>query len=295
MDAHDVLVLGGIGLLSFVLSFIGAAVGLVLGHLRLPLLIAYLGSPAAGASTNLAVSGLGALAGTYRHAREGRVWLSVLALIGIPSAVGAVVGVLLFIKVDRLWAHLVLGAVLVVMGVNRLRARPPERPPGAVDLPRPLRLAGEVGVGLFLGILASVTGLMMSSLRVPMMIRLLKIDAKVAVGSNMAIGFLTALVGAVTSIAAGGGFDWRALALVGPPTMLGSHLGARLTGRLRKETIQRLLGGTIAVLGLVMMVEGGWKATRVRDLEPVPHTPAEAHELEDDDEEWPWGEMEPES
>ena len=60
-----------------------------------------------------------------------------------------------------------------------------------------------------------------------------------------------------------------------------------MTGWLRKETVQRLLGGTIAVLGLVMMVEGGWKATRVRDLEPVPHTPVEFHELEDEEDEWP--------
>jgi uncharacterized membrane protein YfcA len=284
---HDVFALGGIGLLSFVLSFLGAAVGLVLGHLRLPLLIAYIGSPVGGASTNLAVSGLGALAGTYRHAREGRVWLSVLAFIGIPSAAGAILGVLLFVKVNRFWAHIGLGAVLLVMGINMLRARLPSSTEGDVRLPGPLRLLGEVGIGLFLGILASVTGLMMSSLRVPMMIRLLKIDPKVAVGSNMAIGFLTGLVGAVTSLTAGGDFDLAVLAFVGPPTMLGSALGARVTGRLRKETVQRLLGGTIAVLGLVMIIEGGWKATRARDLQPPPHTPVEAKELEEEEDEWP--------
>ena len=49
METHHVFLLCGIALLSFVLSFIGSAVGLVLGHLRLPLLIAYLGSPGAGA------------------------------------------------------------------------------------------------------------------------------------------------------------------------------------------------------------------------------------------------------
>jgi uncharacterized membrane protein YfcA len=287
VDWHSILSLGGIGLLSFVLSFLGAAVGLVLGHLRLPLLIAHLGSPVAGASTNLAVSGLGALAGSYRHAREGRVWPSVVILIGIPSAVGAVVGVLLFIKVNRFWAHLILGAILVILGVKMMRARPARPPTGEVHPLGPLRVVGEVAIGLFLGMLASVTGLMMSSLRVPMMIRLLKIDTQVAVGSNMAIGFLTALVGAVASLLAGGGMDLAALAFVGPPTMLGSVLGARLTGRLRKETLQRLLGGTIAVLGLTMMVEGSWKATRARDLQPAPHTPVEEHELEDEEDEWP--------
>ena len=46
----------GIGVLSFGLAFIGAAVGLILGHLRLPMLIAYLGSPTAGAMTSSRVS-----------------------------------------------------------------------------------------------------------------------------------------------------------------------------------------------------------------------------------------------
>lgn len=72
-------ILCAIGVLSFVLSFIGAAVGMVLGHLRLPLFVAFLGSPVTGASTNLAVSGIGALAGAYCHVRGGRVSLTALS------------------------------------------------------------------------------------------------------------------------------------------------------------------------------------------------------------------------
>ena len=134
MDGQDWLALAGIGVVSFVLSLVGAAVGMVLGHLRLPLLVAYLGSPVAGAATNLAVSGLGALGGTARHARTGRVSLLALALVGVPSAVGAAVGMLLFVKVNRFWAHVSLGTVLLVLGVRMLRAGPrPAGPPGAAD------------------------------------------------------------------------------------------------------------------------------------------------------------------
>ena len=63
----------GIGVLSFGLAFIGAAVGLILGHLRLPMLIAYLGSPTAGAMTNLIIAGTGALGGSASNVHEGRV------------------------------------------------------------------------------------------------------------------------------------------------------------------------------------------------------------------------------
>jgi hypothetical protein len=52
MEPGSFWLLLAIALVSFSLAFIGAAVGLVLGHLRLPLLITYLGSPGAGAMTN---------------------------------------------------------------------------------------------------------------------------------------------------------------------------------------------------------------------------------------------------
>src|SRR6476646_5521701 len=89
-------------LLSFGLSFIGASVGLVLGHLRLPVLIAYLGGPRAGTVTNLIISGVGAAAGGYRHFRDGHVSLVALALLGIPSATGAVIAVLIFVQLNPL-------------------------------------------------------------------------------------------------------------------------------------------------------------------------------------------------
>src|SRR5689334_18940538 len=116
MDSKDLVILGGIGLVSFVLGFVGATVGMVLGHLRLPLLVAFLGSPVSGAATNLAVSGLGAVAGSAQHVRGGRVSLTALALVGIPSALGAVAGMLLFVKINRFWAHVILGLLLLVLG-----------------------------------------------------------------------------------------------------------------------------------------------------------------------------------
>jgi uncharacterized membrane protein YfcA len=284
MYSKDLLILCGIGVVSFILSFVGAAVGMVLGHIRLPLLVAFLRSPVSGASTNLAVSGLGALAGAGRHARAGRISLTALALVGIPSAVGAAVGMLLFVKINRFWAHVTLGLVLLVLGI-RMARRPAEQQTAA-EPPGRFRLLCEVLVGLLLGALAAVTGLMMNGLRLPVLVRLLRGDVPVAIGTNMVIGLLTALVGVVTACTLGSGVDLLSLAVVGPPTILGSYLGAGLTGRLSKETLQRLLGWVIAVLGMLMLLECFWKGTRYRDLQPPPQTPAEVRELEEETDEW---------
>jgi uncharacterized protein len=288
MDMQALLVLGGIGVVSFILSFVGAAVGLVLGHLRLPLLLAYLKSAPVAASTNLAISGLGALAGSFRHTRDGRLSLPALALLGIPSAAGAAAGMLLFVKFDRFWAHILLGALLIYLGLRMARARP--REPAPAEAPGPLRglaLLREVALGALLGVLAAVTGLMMSSLRMPVLLRVLRGDTQTAVGTNMAIGLLTAVVGVATAWLAGSRFDLLALAVVGPPTMLGGYLGAVLTGKIRKETLQRVLGRMIAAMGLLLVVQGLWKTTRARDLQPQPQDTAELQAQEREEDEWP--------
>ena len=244
-----------IGALSFVLAFIGAAVGLILGHLRLPLLIAYLGSPAAGAMTNLIISGSGAVAGSASHVREGRVSWKGVALIGIPSMIGAMTAVLIFVRINPLWSYMVIGVMLVISGINLIRKKTDERPPKPTTPLR--RLIAEILVGLVLGALAAITGLMLGSLRLPMMIRYLRMDPKEAVGTNMVVGCLTALVGSATGLLAGSGrLDWLVMAVVVPPTLLGGWLGAWLTGRISKLAVQQFAGWVIAITGVLLISQG---------------------------------------
>jgi uncharacterized membrane protein YfcA len=213
MDGGNLWLLIAIALLSFVLALVGAQVGLILGHLRLPLLIAYLGNAPAGAATNLVTSGVGALAGTARHLREGRVSWYCLALMGIPSALGAVLGAYLFTRhISHVWSYLVIGVMLVVAGVNLIRPSTREEKP--VQISWDVQISLEAIIGLGLGALAAVTGLMLGSLRLPMLMRFLKLDPKVAVGSNMAIGCLTAVAGAATTFSAGTDLPWERMLTV---------------------------------------------------------------------------------
>lgn len=251
MTTELIVWLTAIGAVSFVLSYVGAAAGLILGHLRLPMLVYALANPIAGASTNLAVSGAGALAGAYKHARDGRVSVKVLLLMGAPSVVGAVAGVLFFVSVSPVWSHVVIGLMLIYSGFELVRsARAKDEPTGE---PGRFTALWEVVIGLGLGALAAVTGLMLGTIRLPMMIKWLKIDPKVAVGSNMMIGCVTAVAAAATAWAAGGGLHPLSIAIVGPPTILGSYLGARRAGALSPQALKRLVGWVVGLSGVFMM------------------------------------------
>jgi uncharacterized membrane protein YfcA len=258
METQGLLFLVGIAALSFALSFYGAAVGLILGHLRLPLLIYYLPSTTAGMATNLAISGLGAFTGSARHARAGRVSWPMVALMGVPSLIGAAAGGLLLVQLEASLSRMFIGAFLLFTGASLFR--PPSDEPGAAPAAlRGGRVVLEVVIGLALGLLASLTGLMLGSLRLPAMIRLLRIDPAIAVGTNMVIGCVTALCGAVSLWPYGEAIPLLPLFVVVPPTILGGYLGARFTDRFRKETLHRLIGTTIVLTGVGMFAEGAWR------------------------------------
>jgi uncharacterized membrane protein YfcA len=102
---------------------------------------------------------------------------------------------------------------------------------------------------------------MLGALRLPVMIRLFRIDPPAAVGSNMTIGALTALAGVATTLAADSDFPLVrmlvVLAVVGPPTVVGGWLGGWLTGWLRKDSVRVLAGWVIALTGVLMVAQAG--------------------------------------
>ena len=236
---------------SFGLSLFGASVGLVLGHLRLFLIVALLhpDTPATGALTSLLISSFGALTGATRHALGRRIDWSLLAAIGIPSAFGAVAAAVYSPTLNPLWTKAIIGIVLLVSGL-RMGSTKTISVRMALSNARQ-RLLGGV-IGLFLGSLSGLVGLMMGSLRLPLMIRALRVDSRIAVGTNMAIGCLTAAVGGLAA-ATTGHIDWTLLVAVVPATVLGAWLGARITGRVSKEKLERVVGWTVFGTGLLMI------------------------------------------
>ena len=106
----------------------------------------------------------------------------------------------------------------------------------------------EAGIGFVVGVLGGAVGLILGSLRLPALIRLLHVDPRTAAGTNLFIGFTMGSVGWIGHVARGN-VDYPLVVLMGATAMVGSYIGARLTGRV---TLNRLT----ATMGIVMIVVG---------------------------------------
>jgi hypothetical protein len=105
-------------------------------------------------------------------------------------------------------------------------------------------LAGGVASGLF-GVGGGV-------IMVPAMVFLLKTDIKTAIGTSLAVIIPTALSGSITHWRMGN-VNWRLALALASLAIVGGFLGAKLTGPLHAETLKRLFGGFLVLVGLRLL------------------------------------------
>lgn len=245
-----------LGIVSFVLSFFGASVGLMLGQIRLPLIVYALQSTANGigiaTGTNLATAAMGACAGTYYHIKEGRVNYRVVCAIGIPSAIGAIISVLAFARIQADWIKIVIGIVLIYSSFQIANPKKPNQ--GEDKLSTHQRFLIEIGIGVGLGLLAGIVGLGLASIRLPAMIRVLGMEPKEAVGTNLAINFLTLATGGTASMLTLG-VHWPLLLSLVPTTLLGSYIGAKTLKKIESSNLRKLIAWVLGGTGAFMIAE----------------------------------------
>ena len=233
---------------SFVAAYVGSMLGLVLGTLRLPLIVAIAGSPLAAAGTNIAISAASAAAGAIRHARERRVDWRLVAWMAPPSVLGAVLGALLAEDASERVLYAAIAAVLVWSGVD-LALRPV-----APRVRERLRLWPAVAGGFGIGALGGAVGVILGTLRMPTLIRGVGLDVKRAAGTNLVVGFLLGVAGFLTH-SGGSGVDWPILLAGLAGAIPGGWLGAKATGRYNENTLRLALGAVLVLVGLVFAAQ----------------------------------------
>lgn len=103
------------GIAGLMIGLIGGAVGLVLGVLRMPALLAMKMDPHKAAGTNLAITVLVGIAGFVGHLLKGSVDWNLIAIVGIPGVLGMYAGTRLANRFDAAGLRLVVGIVVLLV------------------------------------------------------------------------------------------------------------------------------------------------------------------------------------
>ncbi len=233
---------------SFVAGYLGSAVGLVLGTLRLPVMLLVTGDASAAAGTNIAISAAAAATGSVQHAREDRVDWHVVRWMAPPSIAGAVVGALFGDLVPEGVLLTGVAAVLAWNGVDLLfrpvRGRPAAEP----------KLLPAVGLGFAIGVVGGALGVILGTLRMPALLRAVGLSAHRAVGTNLVVGFVLGVAAFLTRVLQLE-VDWAILAAGLAGALPGAWLGARVTGRVSEETLRRAIGIALLAIACAFVLE----------------------------------------
>ncbi len=255
----DVLVWNAVILtvVSLGVGLLGGFVGLALGTMRLPaMLLMGMAAPTAG-GTNILVSSISSIFGAIRHIREGRVNFRLVLIMGGPAFAGAFIGGFLGGRVSETILLSAAGLLVLWQGVE-LRAR--GRAVGAsaddfvTEYDRKRMLLGG-GMGLGVGLLGGAVGLILGSIRLPALIKVLKMDPRIAAGTNLVIGFVMGSLGWVGH-AIKGDIDYQLLLLMGAGAAVGSYFGAKLTGKVDLATLIGAMGYVLVAVGVLLIWRG---------------------------------------
>jgi uncharacterized protein len=244
------LLLIAVALWCFATAVAGGLVGLVLGNLRLPVIVAAASSPAAGAGANIGISAVAALTAAVTHVRAGRIDWRVFAWMTPPSVIGALAGGLLSGAIPGDALLIAIGITLIVFGIDLLRRRRPRPTAGTGSE----SASAAVVSGLVIGLLGGFVGLILGSLRIGALLRFVGADAFRAIGTNVSVGFCLGVAGVLGHL--NGGVDWTLLAVGAAASVPGAMLGSRLTGRLDEQQLLQAVGAVLVVAGAGMAAQG---------------------------------------
>ncbi len=193
------------------------------------------------------------LAGFLGHLHHGAVRGSIVATLGGGMVVGSLTGAILSSQVSApaltgVFATLALVAAILMFLPARWMPR--EIDAAALQFSKPLAVASGLVVGVLVGLVGAGGGFLL----IPLMLFLLRIPMRAAVGASLGIVLLSGLAGAAGKIVTGQ-VDWLlALALVAG-ALPGAWAGASVSRRTRPRVLGLVLGGVIAVVAVKMWWE----------------------------------------
>jgi uncharacterized protein len=261
-----ILFLSSVG---FIISFIGGLVGLVLGVIRLPFILSTGLSVTESVGTNLGVSTLGAVTAAIQHIRNKNISFTIFIIMALTSAVGAFYGASLTKNVPVNFLLILVGLIVSYEAFTLLKENKNNRNNNNNDkkIEESLWNLSQTSnrqnpyyeiflqsiIGFLVGILGGLVGLVLGSIRLPAMIKILKTEPKIAIGSNMLISSVMGISGFIGHVISNE-VNFLYLIILGPSAMIGGFLGARYTNRLSPTNLKRLIGIVLAIVAATIFI-----------------------------------------
>ena len=165
-----------------------------------------------------------------------------------PSVAGAVGGAYAAGRLPAQTLEIVIGSFLLAFGLDLLRPRRTALPP-----PRETPdLRAAVLTGAIVGAIGGLIGLILSTLRVPALIRWVGEDHLRAIGTNLVVGVAVGAAGLLGHLPTG--VDWTLLAVGAGASIPGALIGSQFTGRLSAPMLLRAIGAILLVSGTITIV-----------------------------------------
>jgi uncharacterized protein len=256
-----VLFLSSIG---FIISFIGGMVGLVLGVIRLPFILSTGLSVTESVGTNIGVSTLGAITAAIQHIRNKNISFTIFIIMALTGAVGAFYGALLTKNVSINLLLILIGLIISYESFILLKENNNNN--DKITNKSLLNLNQESTsqnsyyeiflqsiIGFLVGILGGLVGLVLGSIRLPAIIKILKTEPKIAVGTNMLISSVMGISGFIGHVISNE-VNFLYLIILGPSAMIGGFLGARYTNRLSPTNLKKLIGIILAIVATTIFI-----------------------------------------
>lgn len=237
-------------------------------------------SVSVAAGTNIGVSTFGAAAAAIRHFRQKNISLQTFLIMAATGSTGGFLGSVFtkYIPVTLLLgliAIIVLYEAFVLIKSSRKkkdeemrRSNNNEEDNNNLDLihgpssalrsspSNPSNISGvsnkqfiftESLIGFGIGFVGGLVGLIIGSIRLPAMISVLKMETKVAIGTNLAVSSLTGVSSLVGHII-NGNVDFLIMITMGPAAMLGGYMGAKYTNRFSEGSLKLIIGIVLIVV-----------------------------------------------
>lgn len=240
---------------AFVASFLSGLLGIGGGVVLTPLLLYLPPALGIGALPVKIITGLtivqaisGSVLGAFRHRSYGNVSVRLVRLMGPTAAAASLAGALISRDVND---RVLLGifAVMALATAAMLLLPAEAQQSGTDDLH--VNAPFAVSISIVLGFLGGMVGIGGIATIVGALVFLLRVPARVAIGTSLAVGMFGA-VAALVGKAATAQIDPPLALVVAITALVASPLGAWVSIRTRPQVLMRLLAAIVIVAALRM-------------------------------------------